>query len=111
MINRKELDSIIEALQQIKSVECNPYPQYSDAVYKALGILKPDYNYPEHYAKLEGKPIGEMNRREIATMLTFINRGERFCDGHIASFVESGELLQLMLRLRELESRGIQGIF
>lgn len=55
-----------------------------------------------NHEKIANKPIGEMNKKEIATMLTFISRGERFCDGHIASFVESGDLLKLMIRLKEL---------
>lgn len=103
MINKKELDSIIEYLKNTTTVECNPYPVYTEEICSALEMLKPDKNYLAHHEKLDGKAIEDMNRSEIATMLTFIQRGERFCDGHIASYVESGELLRLMLRLRELE--------
>lgn len=41
---------------------------------------------------------------EIATM-TFLCRGERFCDAFILGYVENGDLLKLLLRLRELESQ------
>ncbi|MCQ2580100.1 MAG: DUF6508 domain-containing protein [Treponemataceae bacterium] len=102
MINSQELDSVIEYLQNNSKVECNPYPNYEAEIYKALDMLKTDRKYLSHHAKLGRKPIEEMNKKEIATMLTFISRGERFCDGHIASYVESGTLLRLMLRLREI---------
>lgn len=101
-INRQELDSVIAYLQTHDHVECDPYPVYDKEVYQALGMLSVDHNYAKHYEKLERKPIEEMNCKEIATVLTFIVRGERFCDGHIAGYVESGDLLRLMLRLREL---------
>ena len=35
-------------------------------------------------------------------MYTFILRGERFCDGHIASYIEDGDLLALVERHIEL---------
>lgn len=101
-INQKELDSVIAYLQTHNRVECNPYPIYDDEIYRALGMLRTDSNYLRNWEKIEEKPIEEMTRKEVATMLTFIIRGERFCDGHIAGYVESGELLRLMLRLREL---------
>lgn len=101
-VDRQKLDEIIEYLQEHKTVECDPYPVYSAEIMAAFDLLKPDRRYLAHYEKLGRKPIAEMDADDIATMLTFIVRGERFSDGHIASFVESGELLELMLRLREL---------
>ena len=101
-VNIKELDEIIEYLTHNTTVECNPYPIYAPEVERSLGLLEQDFYYQAHYDKLQRKPIEEMNLDEIATMLTFISRGERFCDGHIASYVESGDLLKLMVRLRGL---------
>ena len=49
-----------------------------------------------------GKAIEEYNLDELKTMFTFINRGERFCDGHIAAYVENGDLLRLLKRLNEI---------
>lgn len=100
--DKQTLDEIIEYLREHKTVEYDPYPVYTPEIMAAFTLLKLDRQYLSHYEKLGRKPIAEMNVNEIATMLTFIVRGERFSDGHIASFVESGELLELMLRLREL---------
>ncbi|MCQ2518259.1 MAG: DUF6508 domain-containing protein [Lachnospiraceae bacterium] len=102
VINMEELDSIIEYLKINKTVEFSPYPVYSAEIYKALDLLEEDINYLSNHRKIENKSINDMSKKEIATMLTFISRGERFCDGHIAGFVESGDLLKLMLRLKEL---------
>lgn len=102
MIDTEKLDSIIEYLENNKTVECNPYPVYGSEIMSALGLLKPDMKYSANYEKIKDKPIEQMKEKEIATMLTFISRGERFCDGHIASYVESGDLLRLMQRLKEI---------
>lgn len=102
MINKTELEAVIEYLQKNSKIEFNPYPIYSKEIYQALEALEIDEKYQSNYEKLKGKGIEEMNKKEIATMLTFITRGERFCDGHIASYVESGDLLKLMLRLKEV---------
>ena len=98
----KELDLVIEYLKTHKKVECNPYPVYESEVMKAFGMLDVDRDYLKNYEKISNKHIEEMDKKEIETMLTFIVRGERFCDGHIAGFVESGDLLKLMLRLRDI---------
>lgn len=103
MAESKELDMIIEFLRNNNEVICDPYPQYDECVMKALNLLPMDKNYFKNHEKIRDKEISKMNRKEIATMLTFIQRGERFCDGHIASYVESGDLLELMLRLKEIE--------
>lgn len=102
-VDRETLDAAIKYLSENRSVEYNPYPMYNDLIFAALDLLEPDYDYLAHHEKIGNKPIEELNRREIATMLTFIMRGERFCDGHIANYVESGDLLKLLLRLREIE--------
>ncbi len=102
MINKTELDAVIEYLQKNNKIEYNPYPVYNKEIYQALGALELDENYMSNYKKIEDKSIKEMNEQEIATMLTYISRGERFCDGHIACYVESGKLLLLMCRLREI---------
>lgn len=108
----KKLDSIIEFLQGNPKVECNPYPNYAPQIWDALAMLPSDTNYIENQKKIADKKISEMNKNEIGTMLTFITRGERFCDGHIIGFVESGQLLELMKRLKEIEeNRGLGKIF
>ncbi len=111
-MDKKALDSVIDFLETYRHVECNPYPNYDTHVWQALSMLPDDSKYISHYEKINGKPISEMKRKEIGTMLTFILRGERFSDGHIAYYVESGQLLELMKRLKEIEeNRGFRKIF
>ena len=43
-----------------------------------------------------------MNAHQIRTMLTFIERGERFYDGHVQRYLENNILLKLLLRLDDL---------
>lgn len=101
-IDKEALQACIEYLQEKPKVEFNPYPDYDGRVQVALGLLVPDYEYLKNHEALKNMPINKMSIDNIRTMLTFINRGERFCDGHIALFVENGCLLELLLRLSEL---------
>lgn len=101
-INKKVLSDCIEYLQKKPKVEWNPYPNYDRNVMMALDLLEPDYEYVINQRVIADMPVNKMSIDNIKTMLTFINRGERFCDGHIASFVENGYLLELLLRLSEL---------
>jgi hypothetical protein len=39
-------------------------------------------------------------------MLTYVVRGERFCDGHWGAMVEGGQVRRLLQRLAELGSEG-----
>lgn len=39
---------------------------------------------------------------QIKTMLTFCVRGERFCDGHWAAMIKSGDIRQILKRLTVL---------
>ena len=104
MINEEEIKNCIAFLENNPTIECNPYPCYPVEVYQALGFMEPDYEYLSHHDALmeSGKAIEEYTLEELRTMFTFINRGERFCDGHIATFVENGVLLRLLKRLKEI---------
>lgn len=104
MIDVKVLDDCIKYLEKTHDIECNPYPDYSKEIYDALNILDTDVDYISNISKIENKDIESMNIDDIRTMLTFIARGERFCDGHIAEFVCNGILFKLMVRLKELIS-------
>jgi len=42
----------------------------------------------------------EASLHEIKSMLTFCIRGERFCDGHVASVIESGKMKSILMRLK-----------
>ena len=103
-IDKKALRESIAYLEGAPVIPFDPYPQYPGEVWACLGFLPPDYDYLSHHERLteKGTPIGEMTLGELGTMFTFLTRGERFCDGHIAASVEDGTLLALLRRLDEL---------
>ena len=80
-----------------------PYPQYDDVLMKALwaaqDIVGADFDYLASYKRVREVPLGSVSGAELSTWFTYILRGERFSDGHIAQYVESGELLMLLERL------------
>ena len=96
------LGAAVEYLKEQPKVDFHPYPDYDGRVMAALNTLDPDYDYPKNHEKIADKPIEEMDLKDLSTMYTFIQRGERFCDGHIAGFIEDGTLLKLFTRHIEL---------
>ena len=65
-----------------------------------------DYHYGDTApALIDSLPAGldNLSKQEIGTCLTFIFRGERFCEGHIISYLENGILVALLRRLVEIE--------
>lgn len=96
------LRAAAEYLKDRPKVVFAPYPNYDERVIAALDTLPSDHEYLSHHEKLEDKAIRSMTLDDLATMYTFILRGERFCDGHIASFIEDGRLLELVDRHIEL---------
>ncbi len=102
---KNELISCIRYLKSGPEIPFTPYPDYPPELMRCFGFLPLDTEYAEHAAPFleEKKSVSELSRRELGAVLSFIQRGERFCDGHIASYVENGVLLALMLRLAELE--------
>lgn len=83
-------------------VEFNPRCSYDGRVMRAFATLPTDTNYMSKHDKLKGKPIEEMSMDDIAVMYTFIERGERFSDGHIAAYINDGTVLKLVNRQLEL---------
>lgn len=90
-------------------------PVYSDTVNEFIktcderGILTPDYletlnRYGVHADTGSfQKAIPDADRRLVRAILTYIIRQERYCDGLIASAIESGTMAALLRRLREIE--------
>ena len=80
-----------------------PFPKYDKAVidwieaFYNLKLL--DYNYVENFNYLKDKTIEKMDFYESLSYLTYIIRGERFCDGLIASNLENGNIELLEKRL------------
>ena len=54
-----------------------------------------DYNYLENAKIYKHKKIEELSLEETLSYLTFIIRGERFSDGHIATYLEDGTIEKL----------------
>ena len=107
--NEEVLDILSRAADYLKDnpkVVFDPYPIYDERVMCVFGTLSEDLNYMADYERLKDVEIETMDIRQIATMYTFVQRGERFCDGHIAAYIENGTLYRLVKRQLELtESR------
>jgi hypothetical protein len=86
-----------------------PYPLYHPAVVDFFQLAGqppwPDYEYvPAEAARLIADPeyIQTAGLEQIKTLLTYCVRGERFCDGHWESLLQSGTLVRLLQRLEQL---------
>ena len=83
-----------------------PYPVYDAETERWIKALYEfdltDKNYIDNIKKIEGKPIEELTRDEVLTRMTWLVRGERFCDGLIAEWLEDGSLEALCRRLQDL---------
>lgn len=60
-----------------------------------------DFNYIENFEIYKHKEIKKLSLEETLSYITFIIRGERFCDGHIASALENGTIEQLCNNLKK----------
>ncbi len=77
------------------------------AFYQAMdsgGCL--DLKYLEHTSGQDlssaVKRVGSLSKEDVCTWLTWILRGERFCDGLFQSCIDNGSLSVLLLRGVEL---------
>ena len=75
------------------------FPLYDEEVNNWINefyrLKLPDYNYLDNIRKYKRKRIEELSLEETLSYLTFIIRGERFCDGHIATALENGTIEKL----------------
>ena len=101
-VDIKTLDHAIRYLETASQIMYDPREAYPDEVMAALGLMEPDYQYAVHLEKAKEIPIDSMPPDMIRAKLTSYLRGERFCDGYIAEIVNSGELLSVLRRLKEL---------
>lgn len=119
-IDRSKLHKCIEDLCRIRKIEWTPskvqgktedgkeiltlpYPIYPPEIFEVFELMKPDYQYTDNIKKFpDGLLASDMTAGQIRTMLTYIDRGERFCDGNIAAEVDNCRLLKLLLRLDDL---------
>jgi len=103
-LNGPMLKSAINTLRTVtKITEYDEwFPKYPEGVFDAFRILDLDYDYPHHIDAVKEKQISEMNVRELQTYITYISRGEHFCDGFMVSYIESGDFLKALFRLDDL---------
>lgn len=75
------------------------YPLYSEEVenwiHEFYRLKLVDYNYLDNSKIYKRKKIEELSLEETLSYLTLIIRGERFCDGYIASALEDGTIEKL----------------
>ncbi len=115
-IDRKKLREYIELLCRIRRIEWEPmrkieegrcqlgYPEYPPEIFEVFQVMEPDYQYDTNMRKILDRRLlpTELSLAQIQTCLTWICRGERFCDGMIAEKVNDGTLLKLFCRLEDL---------
>jgi hypothetical protein len=94
-----------------------PYPEYTGEVLeffrRAGQPWWSDYDYkPREAAAMlaDDNAIRSASLEQIKTLLTYCVRGERFCDGHWEAILQSGCVVAVLRRLRELAAgRGPEG--
>ena len=88
----------------------SPWPEYNNTVERFIDLIADqgcwmvgDY-IPEEAKKLllDEEAVRVATLPEIRRMLTFVVRGERFCDGWWSSMIEDGHVLRLLQRLAEI---------
>jgi hypothetical protein len=85
-----------------------PYPEYDETVLAFIRAASADcwcdYDYePQEAGRMlaDADRVGAADLAEIKTMLTYVVRGERFCDGHWGAMIEGGHVRRLLERLTE----------
>lgn len=82
------------------------YPVYDkrlmEALWGASELVGTDYGYTERVDEVRELSVPEMTQSQLSTFLTWVQRGERFCDGFIDDFVKDGRVLQALHRAAEL---------
>ena len=102
-MDKKVLLKAIEYLKTPHEVSAD-LAEVPGFVLMPLDFFKPDFRYWKHYDQIQKKNItaDKMSLKNIRTMFTFFNRGERFSRGFTADIINSGELLSVYKRLEEL---------
>ena len=54
---------------------------------------------------MQNADVSKMDAKTVLAMLVGMYRAERFCDGTLLSFCESGTLQKCLLRLKQLDER------
>lgn len=115
-LDRKKLAESIELLCRVRKIPWEPmketesgvwqlgYPRYPEGIFDIFQLMESDLRYRRNMDKIRMQKlrISELSLSQIRTYLTYLQRGERFCDGTIAEAVDDGRLLKLLLRIHDL---------
>lgn len=66
-----------------------------------------DFNYSieaSHQRVRDPAYIARANFKQLRSLLTYCNRGERFCDGHWGAMIKQGNVRNLLERLAQLRA-------
>ena len=87
-----------------------PWPEYEGVVDEFMGCIRRDCWIDCDYVPREEEKLIESEEairratlRQIRAMLTYVLRGERFCDGWWGHMIEGGYVRRILERLAELE--------
>ena len=82
------------------------YYDYDKRVYEGLEACQElagaDCDYLSRIGRIEDQPISGATLEDLSAWFTWVVRGERFCDGHIAQNLENGRVRELATRLLAL---------
>ena len=114
-IERGESATVIGGEREADGTVTMPSVDYSEVLDELVeDFYQSELEDLEYRANAEGligknllpdsERIAAMTIAEIGTCLTYIIRGERFCDGHILRFLKNGALKALLERLLDIVS-------
>jgi len=86
------------------------YPKYPDEVWDLIGAVESSYldalyKQAQDIDKKSLNELDELDEHDVVSNIISIGRGERFCDGHAAEYIDNGKFLRLAERLGELRQR------
>jgi hypothetical protein len=88
------------------------YPNYPKVVIEFIESASQGFWADKEYLEnskqagfLDSEYINNANFSRIKTMITYIVRGERFGDGHWATFIEDGTINKILKRIDEINSK------
>ncbi|HEY9841463.1 MAG: DUF6508 domain-containing protein [Candidatus Sericytochromatia bacterium] len=116
-IRIEDVDQLIACMKAVtvenyQAIRPGAWPEYDEAVLSFYAAAArecwtdPDY-VPETVAKWLADPetIPTAPLERIKTILTYCQRGERFCDGHWAAMIKNGTIRLLLERLEAIRSQ------
>lgn len=94
---------VIGKTEEGKNIISWPHAGYTKEAFDYIQLMPADLHYGDTIEKYCKNVLPtDMNPRQIRAKITWILRGEKFCDGHFAMHIEDGTVLKLLLRLDDL---------